>query len=195
MKNTGDFYDTNANIYYQQTCNIDPSPFLSIVTQRLPPGANILDVGCGSGRDLLWLRQNGFHAQGLERSPHMAELARTHSGCHVTVGDFQSYTFSNLQCDAILMVGSLVHLTHPELPAVLNRIIKGLKQGGYMYLSLKQGKGASVTHQGRTFRLWQCAQLETIFSGLGLTTEHFSKNSSPIHPHETWLGYLLKCDA
>ncbi|WP_319549927.1 class I SAM-dependent methyltransferase [Desulfogranum marinum] len=191
MSHTFDYYETNAKSYYKQTCNIDPTPFLTVVTKRLSPGAKILDVGCGSGRDILWLKQKGYHVQGLERAPHMAELATIHSGCQVIVADFETYNFSDLECDAILLVGSLVHLPHLKLPAVLKRILDGLNKDGYMYLSLKQGKATSVTHQGRTFSLWQRNQLEAVFSDVGLQPVHFSKNISPIYPSDVWLGYLL----
>ena len=76
----------------------------------------------------------------------MAELAGIHSTCKVTLADFQQYEFSHCKVDAILLVGSLVHLTHHELPAVLRRILLGLKQDGYLYISLKEGEGPSVKH-------------------------------------------------
>jgi len=34
------------------------------------------ELGCGSGRDLLWLKNRGFHVIGFERSPGLAELCR-----------------------------------------------------------------------------------------------------------------------
>lgn len=192
MQNISDFYETDAEAYFKQTYHLDPTPFLSVITGWIPPQARVLDVGCGSGRDLLWLRQKGYHAQGLERSPRMADLAAAHSGCTVTVADFQLYDFSQLQFNAIILVGSLVHLTHAELPTVLQHILDGLMADGYMYISLKEGKGKSVKHQGRTFTLWQRTQLAKIFSELGLMTVHFSKNISSRDPRDIWLGYLLR---
>jgi len=35
----------------------------------------VLDVGCGSGRDLLWMKKWNFEVIGFERSPGFAELA------------------------------------------------------------------------------------------------------------------------
>lgn len=41
----------------QGTYYIDPTVFLKPLVQYLKPGAEIIDVGCGSGRDLRWLKK------------------------------------------------------------------------------------------------------------------------------------------
>jgi len=71
-----DFYQENYKSYHEKTFLIDPSSFLEPLARRLPPEAFILDVGCGSGRDLVWMKKRGFEVIGFERSPGLAELAR-----------------------------------------------------------------------------------------------------------------------
>jgi len=70
-----DFYQKNYKAYHEKTFSIDPSSFLEPLARRLPAEAFILDVGCGSGRDLLWMKKRGFDVIGFERSPELAELA------------------------------------------------------------------------------------------------------------------------
>ena len=69
-----DFYRENHSKYFERTFNIDPSSFLLPPATKLAPGAFIVDVGCGSGRDLLWLKNRGFSVTGFERSPELAGL-------------------------------------------------------------------------------------------------------------------------
>ena len=85
-----DFYQENFKAYHQKTFSIDPSSFLEPLARRLPAEAFILDVGCGSGRDLLWMKKRGFDVIGFERSPGLAELARDNVGCEVIEGDFET---------------------------------------------------------------------------------------------------------
>jgi len=41
-------------------------------------------VGCGSGRDLLWLKNRGFKVIGFERPKGLAELVFAAGICHPT---------------------------------------------------------------------------------------------------------------
>ncbi|MCP3887685.1 MAG: class I SAM-dependent methyltransferase [Desulfobulbaceae bacterium] len=186
-----DYYDTCFQEYHRNTFNIDPTKFLSVLTNHLTGGASILDIGCGSGRDLLWLKNKGYKPTGFERSQNLAELARKNSGCRVVNGDFTRYDFSGYHYDALLLVGALVHLPHPELFSVLLRASSALKQRGIIYLSMKEGIGQSHTKDGRVFILWQCEQLEKIFLDLGFVILDFVRNKSVLKTGEVWLSYLL----
>ena len=48
----------------------------------LTPSDRVLLIGCGTGRDLLALRQLGCPVTGLEQSPALAERARAHLATH-----------------------------------------------------------------------------------------------------------------
>lgn len=54
-----DFYIEHYKAYHEKTFSIDPTSFLEPLARRLPPEAFILDVGSGSGRDLLWMKKSG----------------------------------------------------------------------------------------------------------------------------------------
>jgi 2-polyprenyl-3-methyl-5-hydroxy-6-metoxy-1,4-benzoquinol methylase len=71
-----DYYQENYKAYHEKTFSIDPSSFLEPLAGRLPPEAFIMDVGCGSGRDLQWMKKQGFEVVGFDQSPGLAELAR-----------------------------------------------------------------------------------------------------------------------
>jgi SAM-dependent methyltransferase len=121
-----DYYQKKFEEYHKKTFNIDSSSFLLPLSEKLSPGACILDIGCGSGRDMLWFKQRGFEVVGFERSPGLADLARKNVGCEVIEGDFEIYDFSQLSVDAIMLVGALVHLPHSKVPEILNSINRAL---------------------------------------------------------------------
>ncbi len=189
-----DYYQVNAKHYYSETFSIDPTSFLGPLLNYLPAGASVLDIGCGSGRDLLWFRNKGFHATGFERAPRLAELAGRLSGCPVIEGDFVDYNFSNLMVDALILIGALVHLPHHDLAAILVNISKALKNGGYILLSLKEGEGLRQHKDGRAFSLWTDRQLRLIFKEGGFSVVDFSRQMSKISNDDVWLGYILRCD-
>jgi len=187
-----DYYQKNFKEYHKKTFNIDPSSFLLPLSEKLSPGASILDIGCGSGRDLLWFRQRGFEVVGFERSPGLAGLVRKNVGCEVIEGDFETYDFSRLSVDAIMLIGVLVHLPHNKVSAVLISINRALKDDGKIFLSLKKGAGNTSDSHGRIFYLWNDGELRDLFKDLGLDVIDYFQQSSTIGTDEVWMGYVLE---
>jgi cyclopropane fatty-acyl-phospholipid synthase-like methyltransferase len=187
-----DYYETNAGEYHASTVQIDPSSFLEPLARNLTPGATILDVGCGSGRDMGWFRQRGFRPTGLERSPSLAALARAHSGCPVMEGEFETHDFSGLSFDALVLVGALVHVSHDRFKQLFENILQALIPGGHALLTLKEGRDPTETSHGRTFYLWQDSDLRIIFVDLNLTVVDFSRDVSKVRDSDVWLGYVLQ---
>jgi SAM-dependent methyltransferase len=189
-----EYYQNNYIEYHKRTFSIDPSLFLKPFVSAIPEGASILDIGCGSGRDLLWLKNQGFHVTGFEFSEGLAELARQHSGCEVIEGDFETYDFSSLSLEAILASGSLVHIPHDRFFDVLMNIKQAIIAGGFFYVSLKEGKNTFQDKTGRIFYLWQDEDLRNIFSKLNFKMLSFSKSRSVMNSKDPWLGYVLKAE-
>ncbi|MBW2250291.1 MAG: methyltransferase domain-containing protein [Deltaproteobacteria bacterium] len=187
-----DYYQKKFKEYHKKTFNIDPSSFLLPLSEKLSPGACLLDIGCGSGRDLLWFKKRGFEVVGFERSPGLAGLARKNAGCEVIEGDFETYDFSQLSVDAIMLVGALVHLPHSKVPEVLNSISRALKDNGIILLSLKKGAGNTSGSHGRVFYLWHHGALHDLFKDLGLDVIDYFQQSSTIETGEVWIGYVLE---
>jgi SAM-dependent methyltransferase len=187
-----DFYEKNHNEYFKTTVKIDPSSFLAPLTRFLHREATILDIGCGSGRDLLWFRKHGFYPTGFEQSAGLARLAAQHSSCPVIEGDYQTYDFSTLSFDALLFIGSLVHLPREMLAPVIETTRRALNRNGHILLTLKKGKGTSQAADGRVFTLWSQDELVKLFLSCGLVPVDFSQVVSKLRKEDIWLGFVLK---
>ncbi|MGM0642477.1 MAG: class I SAM-dependent methyltransferase [Thermodesulfobacteriota bacterium] len=187
-----EFYDKNHEAYAKSTFSADPSVFLEPFVSVIPPGACILDAGCGSGRDLLWLKNKGFRMTGFEKSAKLAKLACNNSGCPVIKGDFEEFDFSDYSFDAVIAVGSFVHIPRDRLFPVIRNISRGLADKGFFYISVKQGHGVETDDAGRTFFLWQNREIRALLESLCFHVIHFSKNPSALNSKDTWLGYVLR---
>ena len=186
------FYQENYKAYHEKTFSIDPSSFLKPLAGRLPPEAFIMDVGCGSGRDLLWMKKRGFEVIGFERSPGLAELARENAGCEVIEADFETYDFSAIMVDAVMIVGALVHIPHDRFREVFRNITAALSENGSVLLTLKEGEGSRKDSGGRFFYLWQDDEAQELFDDLGFKVCDFSKSVSKTGSGEVWMSYVLK---
>jgi len=186
------FYEDHHLQYYQETVDIDPTPFLEPLSSFLKPQATILDIGCGSGRDLLWFRRHGFSVTGFEKSSSLANLARQHAHCPVIEGDYCNYDFTNQSFDALVFIGSLVHQPVKALQTILASTSQALIAGGYILITMKEGDGTCSTLDGRKFTLWSKKNLEDEFAGCGLEIMDFSRQISRLRPEDIWLGYVLR---
>ena len=187
-----DYYTDHPKEYFDRTFSLDPSSFLNPVAERLSSGAMVLDVGCGSGRDLLWFKNKGFKVIGFERSAGLAKLAREHSDVGVIEGDFETYDFSFISTDAIISAGSLVHVKHEQLADILQNIVQALERHGILYVSLKQGEGTKIDDLGRSFYYWKDEELRETFDSLDFNVVDFYQNESIANSDDMWLGYILR---
>ena len=186
-----DFYQKNYKAYHEKTFSIDPSSFLEPLARRMPAEAFILDVGCGSGRDLLWMKKQGFDVIGFERSPELAELARENAGCEVIEGDFETYDFSTIMVDAVMLVGAMVHTPYERFAKVFKNITAAISSRGKVLITLKEGQGDRSDADNRTFYLWQDQKAHEMFDTLGFEVRDFSKAVSKTGSGAVWLGYVL----
>ncbi|MGD2028409.1 MAG: class I SAM-dependent methyltransferase [Desulfobacterales bacterium] len=185
------YYEKNYKAYHEKTFSIDPSSFLSPLAQRLPADAFVLDVGCGSGRDLLWMKKRGFDVIGFERSPSLAELARDNVGCEVIEGDFETYDFSSILVDAIMLVGALVHVPHERFSKVFENITSAISDNGSVLITLKEGSGDLTDSYGRVFYLWEDPKARELFDTLGFKVCNFSTSVSKTGSGDLWMSYVL----
>lgn len=188
------YYNEHAHAYFKKTSGLDSSTFLLPFVSRLKKGDSVLDLGCGSGRDLLWLKNRGMRPMGFERSPILAQMARDYSDCPVIEGDFLSYDFASFRVQALLFSASLVHLPQPQVESALDNALYALDGKGVVYVSLKMGEGTSYDTETRRFFLWGEEGLRMLFSRLGLDVLDFRKTPSVRGTNETWLSFTLYFD-
>ena len=192
MKTIPDFYQIHASEYHGRTFSVDSTSLLLPLVTKLEAGAFVLDVGCGSGRDLLWLKNRGFSVTGFERSSALAELARKNVGCEVVEGDFTTHDFSTFQADAVILIGALVHVPQAAFASVLRNIDAALKVDGLMLITVKEGDDRSAGVDGRIFYLYRDHDLRPVFTALGFALLEFSRDVSKMGTGEIWLRYVLK---
>jgi len=186
-----DFYQENYKAYHEKTFSIDPTSFLEPLAKRLPAEAFVLDVGCGSGQDLLWMKKQGFDVIGFERFPGLAELARQNAGCEVIEGDFETFDFSVISVDAIMLIGALVHIPHNRFSNIFKNITSALSNHGNVLITLKEGSGDQTDVDGRIFYLWGDEKVRELFDTLGFKVCDFSTSLSKTGSGDIWMSYVL----
>jgi len=109
----------------------------------------ILDLGCGPGRDLRAFTALGHEAIGLEGLPAFAAMARADSGCEVWEQDFLQLNLPEARFDGIFANASLFHVPSRELPRVLIQLHTTLKVDGVLFSSNPHGHNEEGWNGGR----------------------------------------------
>jgi len=150
------WYQDNAPAFIAATAQLDLSELYARFLPLLPPQGQILDFGCGSGRDSLAFARAGFAVLGLDPCAAFVAHLRQESEQQGLVGVLEARLGSvealaaHERFDGIWACASLLHLPKAELPEVLARLAGALKPGGVLYASFKHGSFAGERN-GRYF--------------------------------------------
>lgn len=135
---TQDYYNNNANDFFENTIKSDMKPLYERFEKHLSLGDSILDLGCGSGRDSLYFSQKGFLVTSVDNSIALCKLAKEQLHIDVRVLDMCQLDYIN-EFDAIWASASILHISRSEIGKVLKKCHKALKENGIFYLSFKYG--------------------------------------------------------
>lgn len=149
MSVTLDYYNNNAQRFIKDTVDARMSEIQEHFLKCLEPGAMILDLGCGSGRDSLAFIRAGYTVRMVDGSVKMAEAASDLTGEEVRVSTFQTFETEEM-FDGIWACASLLHLTTKEIRDTASRLAGNLNIGGVFYMSYKYGE-FSGQRNGRFF--------------------------------------------
>lgn len=143
------FYAAEAPIYAASGPG-GASRHLAGFLTRLSPGARILELGCGGGRDAEAMIAAGFEVDATDGAPALAAEAARRLGRPVRVMRFDELT-ADQNYDAVWAAACLLHVPRTGLPEVLARVWRALKPGGLHLASYKASGAAGRDGYGRLF--------------------------------------------
>ena len=164
-------------------------------------GGKVLDIGCGSGRDLAVLHKLGYDCYGVDPVLEFVEIAqRIHPELEnrIAFGKLPELQVPfNGNFDGVLCSAVLMHIDIEQLPATAAAIKSCLKQGGSLLYSVPSKRTDVVESNrdlnGRLFIPDQAVRLNSLFSSIGFT-EIASWNNSDSMGRESveWMSMLLE---
>ena len=175
-KPTLDYYALHAS-EVSQRYEVAPSPLAHRFTESFPSGGRILDIGCGSGRDLAQLHKQGFQAYGVDGTEDFVQLSqmlhpelkgRVVQGLLPDLPTPFDGEFDGVLCCAVLM-----HIDSTELFNAALSIKRCLKVNGRLLISVPSQRSDTGDGErdanGRLFKTYPSAYLRLIFERLGFS--------------------------
>jgi SAM-dependent methyltransferase len=135
-----DGYDTMAERYLAWS-DLRPSPtrlrYLALALELIPPGSDVLDLGCGAGVPMTAALAEDRAITGVDISSTQLALARRNvPGATFLRADMTALTFEPASFDAVVAFYSLTHVPRDEQAELLGHIRSWLRPGGIFLASM-----------------------------------------------------------
>lgn len=100
---TLDYYNKNAKKFITGTISVDFGIVQNRFLDKLHPGAEILDYGCGSGRDTKYFLEQGCKVTAIDGSQELCKLASEYTGIPVKHMDGKWASVQQAEVDVSLV--------------------------------------------------------------------------------------------
>ena len=134
-------YNQRAEAFVAGTRDHDVSQNIDALLRHIAGSApfDILDFGCGPGRDLSHFVELGHRPVGLDGAEQFVEMARAATGCEVWHQQFLALDLPPERFDGVFANAALFHVPAQELPRVLDKLRATLKRHGVLFSSNPRG--------------------------------------------------------
>jgi tellurite methyltransferase len=149
----------------EQLGDIDIYLLDQLLKGRLAPGANVLDAGCGGGRNLIYLLRSGYPVFGVDENPRAVSQVRelaTQLAPDLPAENFQVASLSEIpfpdrRFDAVIC-SAVLHFARDEaqFDRMLAEMWRVLRPGGLFFARLASTIGIEKlvrNLEGRHYRL------------------------------------------
>jgi SAM-dependent methyltransferase len=189
-------YNDNAQSFWLGTKDHDVDQNINAFLQALPKdkALDILDFGCGPGRDLITFKKFGHKPIGLDGSEEFCTLARINSECPVLHMSFLDLELGEAMFDGIFANASLFHVPSQELASVLGKCFQALRPGGILFASNPRGSGEGW--QGERYGNYMEYEQSNIYmqqAGFEVLHHYYRPQGQPIHL-QPWLAMVCQRD-
>jgi 2-polyprenyl-3-methyl-5-hydroxy-6-metoxy-1,4-benzoquinol methylase len=186
------YYNQNADSYFADTVTADVRHLRSKFLIHVPAGTDILDAGCGSGRDALAFHRAGYRVTAFDASAEMCRKAREYTNLPVIQMTFQQMMW-RCEFDGIWACASLLHAPRMELAEILRRFVYALRPSGTLYVSFRHSTGERIV-DGRQFTDMTEVELGPLLRSVGVSRAEYwiTDDVRPGQTSKRWLNALAR---
>ena len=189
---TLDYYNQNAEEFVASTVAVDFNEIQDRFIEKLS-GKNVLDFGCGAGRDTKYFLKAGLNVTAIDGSEEMCRCASEYTGIKVRHMLFQELSEKNTY-DGIWACASILHLPKTELRQVILKMADALQTGGIVYTSFKYGdfEGERNGRYFTDFTIESFTEFIQDITGIQIEDDWITGDVRPGRGEEKWLNLILR---
>jgi SAM-dependent methyltransferase len=192
------YYDDNAERLTRAYNGADVSQLHALLRRVLPVPGRVLEIGCGSGRDALFMASLGCSVVAADGSEQMLEGARRNfngaNAGEITVfhAPFPlppEHPFLSEKFDAIVAVAMLMHIPNDELMHFARQIGALLKADGVFVCSFCTG--SHEAEDGRLYVDREPGDVVRLFENVGFRLLHRETTKDGLGREIAWTTLVL----
>jgi SAM-dependent methyltransferase len=188
-------YERSAEPFRRGTDDHDVSQNVAALLRWIEgdPPYDILDLGCGPGRDLETLQKLGHRPVGIDGAPSFVNMARARTGCEVFQQDLLALDLPEARFDGVFANAVLFHVPSQELPRVLLEIGRALQPGGVLFCSNPHGPDREEWRGQRygCFLSWDTWRGFALGAGFSLLDHYYRPTGRP-RAEQPWLASVWR---
>ena len=186
-------YQNNAEDFWQGTKDHDVTQNYAAFLARLPKdkALDILDFGCGPGRDVHYFKLMGHRPVGLDGCATFCMMAQSYTGCEILHQNFLNLDLAKKRFDGIFANASLFHVPSRELSRVLKSLHATLRPGGILFSSNPRGndeEGWAGQRYGH-FMTFETSKQYLEKAGFTVLEHYYRPKDRPVH-EQPWLAIV-----
>ena len=132
--NVKNFYNSNSNDFSNTRHSI--WDVVKKFNRSINPKSNILDAGCGNGKNMVYLQNQGHNMTGIDFSDGLLEICKQ-KNLNVHNSDIRNLPFNDSTFDYVISIAVIHHLnTEEDRIKAINELLRVTKKGGKVLFTM-----------------------------------------------------------
>ena len=132
--NVKNFYNSNSNDFSNTRHSI--WDVVKKFNRSINPKSNILDAGCGNGKNMVYLQNQGHNMIGIDFSDGLLEICKQ-KNLNVYNSDIRNLPFNDFTFDYVISIAVIHHLnTEEDRIKAINELLRVTKKGGKVLFTM-----------------------------------------------------------
>lgn len=189
------YYDQNASRLSQEYHSADVSGIHAVLDKWLPAGGDVLEIGCGSGRDAAYMASLGCKVTATDASEGMVAYSSGYfqnlgisDGMSLHQAAFPlapSHNLLSARFDAVVAIALLMHIPDSELFEFAIQVRTVLKFKGIFFCSFSSSRESS-SDDSRLFVNREPSQVQLFFERIGFRLLYSVSNDDGMGREIIW---------
>ena len=162
------------------------------LVQHVGRDGAIIDIGCGTGRDMAFFESQGISVTGLDLSAGMLAFARQQVHGGLAQMNMCRIRFREACFDGAWSCACLLHIPKQTAPTALQEMRRVLKRSGMLILSIQEGHAESweesyLAGMKRFFARYQVDEMKSMLSDNGFSISEIGSSHAN---NRDWLSFI-----